>query len=142
MGVPRPHIPYRNSLMTMVLRDSLGGNCATTMVANVSPAPEFLDESISTCRFAQRVAMVANTVGVNQETDPALVIRRLRHEVRDLKAQLRLFEVRPAEACARGLATCRALRACASAGMTRSRSRAAAARWWTARKRRWIDTAA
>ena len=95
MGVPRQHIPYRNSMMTMVLRDSLGGNCKTTMVANVSLADAFLDESISTCRFAQRVAMVANKFSVNEEADPALVVARLKQEVRDLKAELALLQVRP-----------------------------------------------
>jgi kinesin family member 6/9 len=94
MGVPRPHIPYRNSLMTMVLRDSLGGNCKTTMVANVNLSPDFLDESISTCRFAQRVAMVSNVVTVNEDTDPAAVIRRLKQEVRDLQAQVQLLQAR------------------------------------------------
>lgn len=38
MGISRPHVPYRNSLMTMVLRDSLGGNCKTSMIANISTA--------------------------------------------------------------------------------------------------------
>jgi hypothetical protein len=59
----RPHVPYRNSMMTMVLKDSLGGNCRTVMVANISPDPSQLDESISTCRFAMRVALVRNSVG-------------------------------------------------------------------------------
>ena len=49
-------------MMTMALKDSLGGNCRTVMVATVTPAQEHLDESISTCRFAQRVAMVRNQV--------------------------------------------------------------------------------
>jgi hypothetical protein len=56
-------VPYRNSLMTQVLRDSLGGNCRTVMVATINPADGQLEESISTCRFAQRVALVTNTVG-------------------------------------------------------------------------------
>jgi kinesin family member 6/9 len=92
MGIPRPHVPYRNSLMTMVLRDSLGGNCKTTMVANVNLSTSFLDESISTCRFAQRVAMVSNNISVNEETDPALVIQRLKQEVRELKLELQLLQ--------------------------------------------------
>lgn len=49
--------------MTMVLRDSLGGNCRTVMVATISAQDSALEESISTCRFAQRVAMVRNEVG-------------------------------------------------------------------------------
>lgn len=62
MGLIRPHIPYRNSAMTTVLRDSLGGNCRTVMIATISMEKEQIDESVSTCRFAQRVAMVANEV--------------------------------------------------------------------------------
>ena len=56
----RGHVPYRNSVLTMVLRDSLGGNCRTVMVAAVAPEAAHVEESISTCRFAQRVAMVSN----------------------------------------------------------------------------------
>jgi len=56
-------VPYRNSMMTMVLKDSLGGNCRTVMVANINPDQSQLDESISTCRFAMRVALVRNQVG-------------------------------------------------------------------------------
>ena len=94
MGISRPHVPYRNSLMTMVLRDSLGGNCKTSMIANVNLAPDFLDESISTCRFAQRVAMISNKISVNEETDPRLVIERLKQQVRDLQAEVQLLRVR------------------------------------------------
>ena len=48
--------------MTLLLRDSLGGNCRTVMIANISMEQRQLDESISTCRFAQRVAMISNEV--------------------------------------------------------------------------------
>ena len=58
----RQHIPYRNSMMTTVLRDSLGGNCCTAMIATISPAPDQLPEAIATCRFAQRVAQISNQV--------------------------------------------------------------------------------
>ena len=56
------HVPYRNSMMTTVLRDSLGGNTRTVMVATITGALQQLEESISTCRFAQRVALVTNKV--------------------------------------------------------------------------------
>lgn len=62
MQEKRPHIPYRNSLLTQMLRDSLGGNCRTVMIANVAPETQHVEESISTCRFAQRVAMISNQV--------------------------------------------------------------------------------
>ena len=60
-----------------MLRDSLGGNCRTTMVATINPEAEHTAESISTCRFAQRVAMVRNAAVVNEEADPALRLRLL-----------------------------------------------------------------
>lgn len=51
-------------MMTLVLRDSLGGNCRTVMVATISGDAAQMEESISTCRFAQRVALVTNEVRV------------------------------------------------------------------------------
>ncbi|TPX61137.1 hypothetical protein SpCBS45565_g07339 [Spizellomyces sp. 'palustris'] len=84
----RTHVPYRNSMMTSVLRDSLGGNCRTTMVATVAVEDELIDESISTCRFAQRVALIANHAILNEELDPRLAIIRLKREVARLKAEL------------------------------------------------------
>lgn len=87
-----PHVPYRNSMMTSVLKDSLGGNCRTAMIATCSPAPEHISESISTCRFAQRVAQIQNDAVVNEETDPKLVIAALRQQVRELKDQLAMAQ--------------------------------------------------
>ncbi|KAG7466056.1 hypothetical protein MATL_G00160760 [Megalops atlanticus] len=84
----RSHIPYRNSMMTSVLRDSLGGNCMTTMIATVSVDKRNVDESISTCRFAQRVALIKNEALLNEELDPALLIIRLKREIQSLKEEL------------------------------------------------------
>ncbi|KAJ3088301.1 Kinesin- protein 6 [Quaeritorhiza haematococci] len=84
----RTHIPYRNSMMTSVLRDSLGGNCKTTMIATVAVEDELIDESISTCRFAQRVALISNNATLNEEQDPQLVIARLKRENARLRAEL------------------------------------------------------
>ncbi|KAL6757573.1 P-loop containing nucleoside triphosphate hydrolase protein [Haematococcus lacustris] len=92
MGLSRPHIPYRNSRMTSVLRDSLGGNCRTVMVATINSESGQLDESISTCRFAMRVALVRNVVALNEEMDPSLVIRRLKADIRDLKDEIRMLK--------------------------------------------------
>lgn len=74
----RGHIPYRNSMMTSVLRDSLGGNCKTVMVATVSVETEQVEESISTCKFAQRVALIKNSAIVNEDLDPTVMIQRLK----------------------------------------------------------------
>lgn len=54
-GKGNGHVVFRNSLMTMVLRDSLGGNCNTKMVAAISAVKENIHESIGTCRFARSV---------------------------------------------------------------------------------------
>ncbi|KAG1697094.1 hypothetical protein DVH05_017480 [Phytophthora capsici] len=63
------HIPYRNSMLTSVLRGSLGGNCKSVFIATVNPESDFLDESISTCRFMQRCSEVAVEIAVNTEVD-------------------------------------------------------------------------
>lgn len=86
----RSHIPYRNSMMTSVLRDSLGGNCMTTMIATCSVEKKNIDESISTCRFAQRVAMIKNDAILNEELDPKLMIAKLKREIQLLKDELAL----------------------------------------------------
>jgi kinesin family protein 6/9 len=81
-------VPYRNSMMTMVLRDSLGGNCKTKMVATVSAKKEDLYESLSTCRFAKNVSLIQNKVSRNESVDPGVIISRLKKEIAELKAEL------------------------------------------------------
>jgi len=82
------HVPYRNSLMTKVLKDSLGGNSKTRMVATISAEKDDIDESISTCRFAQRVALIKNNLLKNEAVDPALIIKKLKKENEDLKNEI------------------------------------------------------
>lgn len=84
----RDHIPYRSSKLTHMLRDSLGGNCKTTMVANVWAAPEHLDETISTCKFAARIMRIQNAVSVNLREDPEAQLRRYEREIRELRLEL------------------------------------------------------
>ncbi|XP_056914920.1 kinesin-like protein KIF6 isoform X2 [Takifugu flavidus] len=88
----RPHIPYRNSLLTSVLRDSLGGNCMTTMIATIAVDNGNLEESISTCRFSQRVAVINNNPILNEILDPDLLITHLKMEVQCLKEELSLVK--------------------------------------------------
>lgn len=85
------HIPYRNSIMTSILRDSLGGNCDTSMIATINPTPVNLTESVSTCRFAQRVAMITNCARVNECTDPDVVIQRLKRELAKKDKELEFY---------------------------------------------------
>ena len=86
------HVPYRNSMMTMVLRDSLGGNCKTKMIATVNPTPEEIYESLSTCRFAEGVAKIKNDAQKNEVADPAIIIQRLKKENAELKAEIALLK--------------------------------------------------
>ena len=58
-GSSRGYVPYRNSLLTMLLRDSLGGNCLTAMIATLSTEAVNIPETVSSCRFAQRVACIS-----------------------------------------------------------------------------------
>nr|XP_006812991.1 PREDICTED: kinesin-like protein KIF6-like [Saccoglossus kowalevskii] len=82
------HIPYRNSLLTMVLRDSLGGNCLTAMIATVSIEESNIGETMSTCRFAQRVACIQNHASRNEELDDKMVIKKLRRRIAELEAEI------------------------------------------------------
>ncbi len=88
----RDHVPYRNSALTTVLRDSFGGNCSTSMIATISPEGRYMNESICTCRFAQRVGLIQNQVTVNEETDPNAIIDRLSEEVRQLKEEIAILQ--------------------------------------------------
>lgn len=84
----RNHVPYRNSTMTSVLRDSLGGNCKTVMIATINPEQQHTGESLSTCKFAQRVSLIKNRAMINEEADPNVVIRRLKNEMMTLREEI------------------------------------------------------
>ena len=60
------HVPYRESKLTHLLRDSLGGNSVTRLVATLSPAADCVDESVSTLRFADRARNVGANVRRNE----------------------------------------------------------------------------
>ena len=64
---PKTHIPYRDSKLTRLLQDSLGGNSHTLMIACVSPADTNLEETISTLRYADRARKIKNKPIVNQD---------------------------------------------------------------------------
>uniref|UniRef100_A0A8C5DQZ5 Kinesin-like protein KIF14 n=1 Tax=Gouania willdenowi TaxID=441366 RepID=A0A8C5DQZ5_GOUWI len=78
-------IPYRESVLTWLLKDSLGGNSKTAMIATVSPAGSNVDESLSTLRYAQQARTIINVAKVNEDTS-ARLIRELKAEVEKLRA--------------------------------------------------------
>lgn len=61
------HIRYRNSKLTYLLKDSLGGNSKTTVICNVNPHIQAHKETLSTLRFAHRAKMIKNKAVVNEE---------------------------------------------------------------------------
>lgn len=65
----RSHIPYRDSKLTRILEDSLGGNCKTTMMAMISPSAEAFAESQSTLKFATRAKKIKNEARINEDVD-------------------------------------------------------------------------
>lgn len=82
------HIPFRNSCLTRVLQDSLGGNCKTTLIACISPALEAYSESLSTLKFANRAKNIKNEATVNENVDNGALLRRYEKEVQRLKQLL------------------------------------------------------
>ncbi|XP_025755084.1 kinesin-like protein KIF13B isoform X3 [Oreochromis niloticus] len=80
-------VPYRDSVLTWLLKDSLGGNSRTAMVATISPAADNYDETLSTLRYADRAKNIVNHAVVNEDPN-ARIIRELREEVEKLKEQL------------------------------------------------------
>jgi len=85
------HVPFRNSMMTMILRDSLGGNCRTKMIATISALKDDMGESLGTCRFARSVQLIQNNMKQNETVDPGVIIARLKKEVHDLKSEIALM---------------------------------------------------
>ncbi|KAF6726257.1 Kinesin-like protein KIF13B [Oryzias melastigma] len=80
-------VPYRDSVLTWLLKDCLGGNSRTAMVATVSPAADNYDETLSTLRYADRAKSIVNHAVVNEDPN-ARIIRELREEVEKLRVQL------------------------------------------------------
>ncbi|KAJ3321206.1 Kinesin-like protein kif3a [Boothiomyces sp. JEL0866] len=78
------HIPYRDSKLTRLLQDSLGGNAKTLMVATMSPASYNYDETISTLRYANRAKNIKNKPKVNEDPKDAM-LREFQEEIKRLK---------------------------------------------------------
>ncbi|KAH9492152.1 hypothetical protein Btru_048743, partial [Bulinus truncatus] len=81
------YIPYRDSVLTWLLKDSLGGNSKTLMIATISPASLFYSDTISTLRYAQRAKTIVNMPKINEDENIRL-IRELRAEIEILKKKL------------------------------------------------------
>nr|VDD03773.1 unnamed protein product [Brassica oleracea] len=81
-----PHVPYRNSKLTQLLQDSLGGQAKTLMFVHISPEVDAVGETISTLKFAERVATVElGAARVNNDTSD---VKELKEQIATLKAAL------------------------------------------------------
>ncbi|NXP69209.1 KIF14 protein, partial [Chloropsis cyanopogon] len=78
-------IPYRESVLTWLLKESLGGNSQTTMIATVSPAASSTEETLSTLRYAKQACSIINVAKVNEDVNVKL-IRELKAEIEKLRA--------------------------------------------------------
>lgn len=67
------HIPYRDSKLTRLLQDSLGGNTKTVMIANIGPADYNYDETLSTLRYASRAKNIKNKPKINEDPKDAMI---------------------------------------------------------------------
>ncbi len=81
------HVPYRDSKLTRLLQDSLGGNTKTVMIANCGPADYNHDETLSTLRYADRAKQIKNKPRVNEDPKDAM-LRTYQEEIQRLKAEL------------------------------------------------------
>lgn len=81
------HVPYRDSKLTFLLQDSLGGNAKTTVIANISPSSCCAIETLSTLKFAQRAKFIQNTVVINEDTAESISV--LQAQIEQLKRELK-----------------------------------------------------
>lgn len=83
-----PHIPYRESKLTRVLQDSLGGQTKTCIIATISPARVSLDETLSTLEYASRAKSIKNKPKVNQTMSKQALIKDYIREIERLRSDL------------------------------------------------------
>ena len=88
------YIPYRESKLTTILRQSLGGNSFCLMIANLSPVLRFFDENVQTLQYASRAQFISNQPKINQDPRSRLIheqktyIERLTKDLRTANHQI------------------------------------------------------
>ncbi|KAH7727976.1 Kinesin motor domain containing protein [Aphelenchoides avenae] len=83
-----PHVPYRESKLTRILQDSLGGKTITTLISTLSPASTNLEESVNTLEYAQRAKNIKNNPEVNQRVTRKALLREYNEEIERLRRDL------------------------------------------------------
>ncbi|NXW81937.1 KIF9 protein, partial [Alopecoenas beccarii] len=88
----RDHVPFRQSKLTHVLKDSLGGNCNTVLVANICGEAVHVEETLSSLRFATRMKWITTAPVVNETYDQEGTVKALEKEVDLLKQELAMHD--------------------------------------------------
>ncbi|CAI0417547.1 unnamed protein product [Linum tenue] len=84
------HVPYRDSKLTRLLQDSLGGNSKTVMIACVSPADTNAEETLNTLKYANRARNIQNKAVINRDPN-AIQLQRMRSQIEQLQAELCIY---------------------------------------------------
>jgi Kinesin motor domain len=91
----RTHVPFRDSKLTYLLKDSLGGNTKTTLLVTCSPHPSNSNETLSTLKFAQRAQHIKNSVRINQQlgvSELEALVARLRKQLANSRQTIRAMK--------------------------------------------------
>ncbi|KAH1177608.1 hypothetical protein KIL84_011310 [Mauremys mutica] len=88
----RDHVPFRQSKLTHALKDSLGGNCNTVLVANIYGEAAQIEETLSSLRFATRMKWVTTEPAINEKYDPERMVKNLEKEIVLLKQELAMHD--------------------------------------------------
>ena len=91
-GKARSHVPYRQTKLTNILKDSLGGNCSTAFIACIWGESAHLEETVSTLKLAQRMMRVENTASTNVQSNPELLVKRYKRQIAELKQELMMHD--------------------------------------------------
>ncbi|KAL2990339.1 hypothetical protein AAZX31_11G193600 [Glycine max] len=84
-----PHVPYRDSKLTRILRDSLGGKTKTCIIATISPSAYCMEETLSTLDYASRAKSIKNKPEANQKVSKVVLLKDLYMEIDRMKEDIR-----------------------------------------------------
>lgn len=88
----KPFVQFRQCKLTHILKDSIGGNCMTYMIANIWPEARHMEETVSTLRFSSRMMNVTVEPAVNEIIDPMRMMQKLDNEVKMLRQELAMHD--------------------------------------------------
>ncbi|KAG5063242.1 hypothetical protein JHK85_004425 [Glycine max] len=84
-----PHVPYRDSKLTRILRDSLGGKTKTCIIATISPSACCMEETLTTLDYASRAKSIKNKPEANQKVSKVVLLKDLYREIDRVKEDIR-----------------------------------------------------